>query len=166
MAKVNKSRTPLSMAQTPIAKVSQLLRGVRKFLRQRLGSPMLRVADGDGESINGVCRFEFSPRQQNFDHMFHLVFFGMAVADHGFLDHVGRIFRHADFAHHRSEHNNAARLTKFQCGSRIFVDKGFFNRCFIGFVFIQHGENLLVDLQQAGGEIIFVDGMNSTIGDV
>ncbi len=119
MPKVNKSRTGEFFGACGVA-------------------PMLCVADGDGEGIDGVSGLKLSAGQKDFDHVFHLVFFGMAVADHGFLNHVGCIFRHANFEQHGGQHHPTAGLAELQRGASVFVDEGFFDGGFIGLELLQH----------------------------
>ena len=72
----------------------------------------MRVTDGDGQRVGRVGRPGFAHRQQRLDHHRDLLFFGVADADHRFLDQVRRIFGDLESAQRKRGERDAAGLAE------------------------------------------------------
>ena len=116
---------------------------------QRRTAAMMRMRDGDRQRVGGVGRFRLGLGQQDFQHHQDLVLVGVAGADHGLLDLVGRIFRDRDPEHRRRQHRDPARLAELQGGDAVLVDKSLFDRGFRRLEIAEHGGEALMDRQQA-----------------
>ncbi len=86
------------------------------------------VRDGDRQRVGGVGRFRLGLGQQDLQHHRDLVLVGMAGADHGLLDLVGRVFGDRYAEHRGRQHGDAAGLAEFQRGDAVLVDKGLLDR--------------------------------------
>src|ERR1700736_6340050 len=116
---------------------------------QRSAQAVMRVRDRDSERVGGVGGFRFGLGQQNLQHHQNLVLVGVAGADHGLLDLVRRIFRNRNPKHRRRQHRDAPRLSKFQGGDAVLVDKSLLDCGLRRLEITEHGGKSLIDRQQA-----------------
>ena len=70
------------------------------------------VSEGDGESVGGIGLRRAGKCEHLDHHMLHLLFGGLALADHCLLDLKRGVFKHRQIVHDQSGNRRTARLTE------------------------------------------------------
>ena len=89
---------------------------------------MVGVGDRNRERVGGVGAGDLDTGQQSADHRVDLGLFGIAVADHGFLDQPRGIFADFEPAARCAQQGDSARLAELEGRLRVLVDEDFLNR--------------------------------------
>ena len=126
---------------------------------------MVRVADGDRQGIGRIGALEGRRRQQDLDHHLDLRLFGMAGADHRFLDQVGGVLAHRQPAQCRRHQHHAARLAQLQRRTRPGGNKGLFHRRLLGRIGVEHLDDAAMQLDQPVGECALDRRRDGAAGD-
>ena len=88
---------------------------------------MMCMADRNCERIGGIWSFDLDARQLKTNHMFYLLFFGMADADDGLLHCIGKILSDRDCKLGRNKKGYPPRLPELQSGDCILIDERLLN---------------------------------------
>src|SRR5688572_998530 len=115
----------------------------------------VRMADRAGERIGGVGRGIARQGEQALDHVLHLLFRSVAVADDRLLHLERGVFRHRKARQHRGADRRAARLAERQRGLRIGIDEHLLHRDLSGRVrrddFLESFEDALQPRREVSG---------------
>ena len=81
------------------------------------------MGDGDGEGVGGIWAGDLGAGEQALDHEMDLRLFGIAAADHRFLDQAGSIFADEHAGAGGNGENDAAGLAELEGRLRVLVDE-------------------------------------------
>ena len=82
------------------------------------------MGDRSGQRVGSVGRVDTACRKQSPNHRLNLFLGGVADTNDGFLDVVRRIFRDLETRLSGGKQRDRTRMTKFQGGRRVAMDKG------------------------------------------
>ena len=133
-------------------------------MRARAGE--MGVRDRAGERVGGIGGFEMHRGKQAPHHGLHLRLVGMADADHGFLDVVGRIFGDFQPRLRRGQKRNRARVPQFQRRQRVFGDEGLLDGHRMGRMLRQNRADALMQRRQTFPQAMRCRGDDDAIGDM
>ena len=127
---------------------------------------MVGVGDGDGQRVGGVGAGDGGAGQQALDHRVDLRLFGIAVADHRFLDQPRGIFADLEPAARGAQQHDPARLAELEGRLRVLVDEHFLDRGGLGRAVGDQRVELAGEVRQALGQRLGAVGLELAVGDV
>src|SRR3989442_9180596 len=111
--------------------------------------PAVRVADGAGERVRGICGRRAGKPEQPLHHFLHLFLFGVAVADHRLLDLERRVLGDRQTRVHRGADRRAARLPQGERRCRVDVDEDLLHRDLLRLMRFDHLAQTVKDILEA-----------------
>ncbi len=117
----------------------------------------MKMADRYRQSISRVVRFGNAVQpEQRLDHLLHLEFFGVSMANDCLFHQPGRVLMNRDRRALGSEHGHAAHLPQFQSDFHIGRQKAIFNCTSLRAVTLNHIRQRIGNFQQPGGKPLAV----------
>ena len=127
---------------------------------------MVGVSDCDGECVRRVWAGDRRAWEQPRDHRVDLHLFGIAVADHRFLDEPGCIFTDCYAGASRNHDDNAARLAELERRLRVLVDEHFLDRGAFGLMLGDQCFELAGEVGEPLGQRRGASGLEVAVGEV